>query len=310
MTDFSRRQVLQAIGGALAGALTAAARGEKPALDGTLIDAHVHLNNTGLVAGAAARPRPKEVAAAAKAAGVGVMLGMPTSFVSDTDPLGIRAALDFGEELKLLKGPKVHPIGFAHPERYDRDHLRLVEDVLGEGKVKGLKAYLGYLPYGPSAPGYRPYYRLAAKYKVPVIFHTGDTLSKTAKVKYAHPLRVDEVAVDYPDTKFVLAHFGNPWVMDAAQVVYKNANVYAELSAFLIGNEKAWVAMEKDGVVGRTVKRVMEGIEYAEAPERFLYGSDYPLSPMTAYRDFVRRMFPKDQHDGVFRDNAKKLFGL
>ena len=98
--------------------------------------------------------------------------------------------------------------------------------------------------------------------------------------------------------------------MDAAQVVYKNANVYAELSAFLVGNEAVWAAMEKDGVVGRTVKRVMEGIEYTEAPERFLYGSDYPLSPMPAYRDFVRRMFPKGQHDGVFRDNAKKLFGL
>ena len=101
-----------------------------------LIDAHVHLNNTGLVAGASLRPKPKEVAAAAKAAGVGVMLGMPTSYVSDTDPLGIRGALDFAAELKLLKGPTVHPIGFAHPERFDRDHLKLVENVLSEGKVQ------------------------------------------------------------------------------------------------------------------------------------------------------------------------------
>jgi predicted TIM-barrel fold metal-dependent hydrolase len=28
-----------------------------------------------------------------------------------------------------------------------------------------------------------------------------------------------------PETKFVLAHFGNPWILDAAQVVYKNMNV-------------------------------------------------------------------------------------
>ena len=45
-----------------------------------------------------------------------------------------------------------------------------------------------------------PYGRLAAKYDIPVIFHTGDTYSQSAKVKYAHPLFIDDVAVDFPET--------------------------------------------------------------------------------------------------------------
>src|SRR5262249_9778021 len=147
---------------------------------------------------------------------------------------------------------------------------------------------------------YRPYYRLAAKYDIPVIFHTGDTNSPAAKVRYAHPLQIDEIAVDFPDTKFVLAHFGNPWVMDAAQVVCKNENVYAELSAFLVGDTADFAEMEKNGVIERTVKRVQEGIEYAEAPDRFLFGSDWPLSPIATYRDVVRQMFPSDLREAVF----------
>ena len=37
----------------------------------------------------------------------------------------------------------------------------------------------------------------------------------------------------------------------------------------------------------RTVERLCEALEYAERPDRFLYGSDWPLAPMTAYRAFL-----------------------
>src|SRR5262249_46536552 len=148
-------------------------------------------------------------------------------------PLGIQHTLALGE---MVRGVKLHAVGLAHPERFDRDHMDRVEEVLKQGKVKAIKAYLGYLHYEPFSPGYRRYYTLAAKYKVPVIFHSGDTYSRTAKVKYAHPLHIDEVAVDFPETKFVIAHFGNPWLMDAAQVAYKNKNVWIDLSAIVIGD--------------------------------------------------------------------------
>jgi predicted TIM-barrel fold metal-dependent hydrolase len=249
----------------------------------------------------------RSVEGEAKTAGVAHALCMPRFEVSDKDPLGIQETLAIGE---LVHGPKLHPVGLAHPERFDQDHLERVEEVLKQGKVKALKVYLGYLHYEPYSPGYRRYFRLAAKYQVPVIFHCGDTYSRTAKVKYAHPLKIDEVAVDFPETKFVIAHFGNPWLVDAAQVVYKNKNVWADLSAILIGDAKAFAAMEKEGVVDRAVKRIREGIEYTEAPERFLFGSDWPLSPMAVYRDFVRRLFPDRLHAAVFGGTAKDLFRL
>ncbi|HTU22226.1 MAG TPA: amidohydrolase family protein [Gemmataceae bacterium] len=324
----SRRDSLRTLGGAfLAGAFGAGGWPQRTVADEhsseeAIIDTHVHVVNTRLpgLRGQTVPLAPfgkddtegmkrlvKMIEEETKRARVVHALCMPRFEVSDRDPLGIEATLAVAER---VRGPKLHPIGLAHPERFDQDHLDRVEAVLREGKVKALKVYLGYLHYEPYSPGYRRYYKLAAKYKIPVIFHCGDTYSRTAKVKYAHPLKIDEVAVDFPETKFVLAHFGNPWIMDAAQVVYKNKNVWADLSAILIGDVRAFTSMREEGVLSRAVKRIKEGIEYSESPEKLLFGSDWPLSPMVVYRDFVRQLFPEKQHAAVFGGNARKLFGL
>ena len=131
---------------------------------------------------------------------------MPRREYTDDDPLGIK-----GTRAIVALVPGLHLIGLADPERFDDDHLARVERALKRRDVVALKAYLGYLHHEPNDPGYRPYYKLAAKYDIPVIFHTGDTYSQSAKVKYAHPRFIDDVAVDFPDTRFVIAHLGNPW---------------------------------------------------------------------------------------------------
>src|SRR5262249_19009879 len=176
----------------------------------------------------------------------------------------------------------------------------------GPGRV--LKGYLGYLHFAPDHAGYRPYYERAARHGVPFIFHTGDTYSPRAKLRYAQPLLVDDVAVEHPDVRFVLAHLGNPWLTDAADVVYKNVNVWAELSGLFVGDETAFTAPERRDALSDTAAAVARAFRYAERPNRFLYGSDWPLVPMSAYRDFVRGAVPTVYHPLVFEDNARSLF--
>jgi predicted TIM-barrel fold metal-dependent hydrolase len=318
----SRREALGALGGALLSATAARPAPPEPAGDAVpepIIDAHVHVVEPrlpGAFESPIPLPRPgkdggkaldlliKVAEVEAKKAGVAQALCMPRVEVSDQDPLGVRDTLAIAGR---VRGVKLHPVGLAHPERYDRDHLARVEGVLKGGKVKALKAYLGYLHYGPSHPGYRKYYALAARYKVPVVFHCGDTWSRTAKVKYAHPLKVDEVAVDYPDTRFVIAHFGNPWLMDAAQVAARNDNVWIDLSAVVVGET---FKKEKADLLRQEAERVRKAVRYVDEPKKFLFGSDWPLTPVGVYADFVRGIFPKEQHAAVFRKNAEGLFGL
>ena len=291
---------------------------------GPIIDTHVHVvgsNMPGVPKRGAAEPEEIEgqleqtartVQAQMKACGVEHALCMPQrQLEGDDDPLGVNQVRRLA---KLVPG--LHAIGIADPERFDEKHLQGVEAALEQGDVVAMKAFLGYLHHGPDSPGYRPYYRLAAKYQIPIIFHTGDTYSHLAKVKYAHPLYVDDVAVDFPETNFVLAHMGNPWLMDAAEVIYKNnkpgfkENVWADLSGLIVGSAADFERYRRQGVLENVIDDVRKAIEFAERPDRFLYGSDWPLAPMPTYRDFIRDLVPSAHHQAIFHDNAQALFKL
>jgi predicted TIM-barrel fold metal-dependent hydrolase len=228
------------------------------------------------------------------------------------DPLGIARILELSNSVPGLKA-----IGIADPRRIQPAHLRAVEAQIEchRETIVAFKAYLGYLHFGPEDPNYVPYYNLAAKYHLPVIVHTGDNWSTTAKVKYAHPLRMDEVAVDHPDVQFVLAHFGNPWLIDAAEVLFKNANVWADLSGLFVGNDEAiqrllGAAKVPGAASGLVVSDLRNAIAYVEGYRKFLHGSDWPLAPMASYRRLIESIIPKEQHQEVFRTNAERLFRL
>jgi predicted TIM-barrel fold metal-dependent hydrolase len=277
-----------------------------------MIDVHIHLVPPGLPGVgslSALLDEPPEIRAAElrrqmQHAGVDHVLAMgclPTA----QDPLGIEGTLGI---VRLV--PAVHVVGIADPAHTETEHLRRVEKLLAAGQVRALKGYLGYLHYGPEHPGYHPYYQLAARFSAPFIFHTGDTYSPRAKLRYSQPLAVDDVAVDHPDVRFVLAHLGNPWLMDAAEVVYKNVNVWADLSGLVVGNEAVFQAADRQEALLDVAGAVQQAFRYAERPNRFLYGSDWPLTPMTAYRDFIRTVVPDVHHQQVFEDNARSLFRL
>jgi predicted TIM-barrel fold metal-dependent hydrolase len=276
-----------------------------------IIDAHIHveppkLPGVGVLSPLLCAPIDERAAALRRDmadANVSVALAMGSLDGGEEDPLGIRETLQIAELT-----PGLHAIGVADPRRTEPAWLRLVEKQLAGGKVKALKAYLGYLHYGPDHANYVPYYELAERFKIPFFFHTGDTYSPCAKLKYARPLLVDEVAVDFPRVRFVLAHFGNPWLLEASEVVYKNVNVWADLSGLLLGSDSDFASPEMQEQMEDSRQAVLRAFRYAERPNRFLYGSDWPLAPMMSYRDFAASIIPADYHGQLFVDNARMLF--
>ena len=278
-----------------------------------MIDVHIHavppnLPGTGSLAPLLQQP-PEVVAAELRremqTAGVTHALAMGAWNAGDDDPLGINRTLEIAPFV-----PGLRPIGVADPTRTDAEHFRRVELILASGIVVALKGYLGYLHFEPAHANYRRYYELAAKYRVPVMFHTGDTYSPRAKLKYAHPLGVDEVAVDHPECNFVMCHLGNPWTTDAAEVIYKNMNVWADLSGLMVGDDGAFASEEGRAAAGELALTIRGAIRYSERPNRFVYGTDWPLAPMTAYREFIKEAVPPEFHEMVFEENARRLFRL
>jgi len=277
-----------------------------------MIDAHIHVVPPNLPGvgplSPGLRASAENVARVVReqmlAAGVSHAAAMGACEAGANDPLGVARTLQIASAV-----PGLYAIGIADPKKIDRDHLRRAEEQIRAGRVVALKAYLGYLHHFPNDPGYVPYYELAAKFKLPFFFHTGDTYSPMAKLKFAQPIGVDEVAVDFPAVQFVLCHVGNPWTVEAAEVVYKNMNVWADLSGLMVGTEEEFTDEAESQGRRDVLDRVRLAFRYAERPNRFVYGSDWPLAPMSAYANFIREAIAAEFHDMVFTENARKLFG-
>lgn len=182
-----------------------------------------------------------------------------------------------------------------------------VETSLSSRRFQCLKIYLGYVYRYPNDVQYKRLYRLAEKYNVPVVFHTGDTYSTKGKLKYSDPLGIDEVAVEFPKVRFVIAHLGNPWIQSAAEVAYKNPNVYIEASALLIGKLDQ---EPSEKLAEYVVKPIRWAFGYLENPSKLMFGTDWPLSDMQPYVELYKKSIPKENWCDVFYNNAIKVFNL
>ncbi len=186
-----------------------------------------------------------------------------------------------------------------------RTDLFRMEERIRDGLVRGIKLYPGYDRYAINDPSLEAVFRVAAKHDVPVMIHTGDTYSAHAKVRQAHPLLVDDVAVDFPDVRFVMCHLGNPWFQDAAEVLYKNDNVYADISGLTLGD----FTYEFERYI---MQRVRDMIFYMGEPGRqLLFGTDWPLVEMKGYVRFLEGLeLAEDDKEGMAWRTAANLFRI
>lgn len=181
----------------------------------------------------------------------------------------------------------------------------LLEKQLKSGRYGCVKIYLGYIYQYAYDKNYEPAYKLAEKYDVPVVFHTGDTYDVDGLVKFADPLTIDEVAVKHRKVQFVIAHCGNPWFASAAEVAYKNANVALECSAILIGDLKEMDPRAIDRLMVEPIRWVFD---YVEDPSKIMFGTDWPLIHIKDYVEPYKKAIPKEHWKAVFHDNALRIF--
>jgi uncharacterized protein len=144
-----------------------------------------------------------------------------------------------------------------------------------EKKIVAVKFYTGYEHFYPADVNWE--LSLLEEVGCPVIFHSGDCLNsvKHAKLKYAHPLAIDDVANEHPKMNLVIAHMGFPWVVDAAEVCSKNDNVYSDCSGFVYGKFSSL----DYGKFDKTLRQFYDIV----TPSKLLFGTDWPISDQGTY---------------------------
>jgi predicted TIM-barrel fold metal-dependent hydrolase len=147
-----------------------------------------------------------------------------------------------------------------------------------------------------------PFYEVLNEARMPVIFHTGHSGIGTGlpggggvRLKYGHPMDMDDVAVDFPDMTIILAHPSFPWQDEALSVCLHKPRVHIDLSG--------WSPKYFPPIL----------VQYANTllKHKMLFGSDYPLlTPDRWLSDFAQIGIRDEVRPLILKENAARLFGL
>lgn len=154
------------------------------------------------------------------------------------------------------------PCGSLHP-RHTNNVLADVENILRLG-IRMIKIHPPHQLLFPNdhLSGVKELeiiYRAAEANGIPVMFHTGTSIFPGARNKYGDPMYVDDVAVDFPRLKILLAHGGRPLWMDTAFfLIRRHPNVYLDIS----------------GIPPKTLLKYFPRLE--EIAAKTLFGTDWP----------------------------------
>lgn len=181
---------------------------------------------------------------------------------------GLEKRIDQLLDVLRLRGIKIHP---SHQTVYPNDYLNGNESL----------AYL---------------YKRCQDARIPVMFHTGTSIFQGARNKYADPIYVDDVAVDFPKLNIILAHGGRPlWMETCLFLVRRFPNVRIDISSI-------------------PPSRVLEYFpRLEEIADRVLFGTDWP-APMVPgmrgnFEKFLQLPLSEDAKEKIARGNAIQLFG-
>jgi predicted TIM-barrel fold metal-dependent hydrolase len=174
------------------------------------------------------------------------------------------------------------------------------EKMLKHPNVLGIKLYCGYEHFYPYEMP-KDFLKLLSEQNKIVMVHCGDTLCthKDAKLKYAMPIHIDELATDNPELKIVIAHMGFPFERETSAVMYKNKNVFTDISGFVYGNFKK----EDETKFIKTLDNMLSIDDSLE--DRILFGTDWPISSQSSYLDLFDTFMQKYKHK--FVENNLKL---
>lgn len=187
--------------------------------------------------------------------------------------------------------------------------LKELDRCFDELGFRGVKLHPSMQEFYPNQERLFPLYEYCQQKQVPILFHTGASLASHSD-KFSHPILLDDIAVRFPELSMIIAHVGRPYYQDAALLLRKHTNVYADICA-------------NSGRTGGTylLEQVLTWIKvYADGIKKLLFASDFPVfDPTNTLNDleniFKTSRFPNSKDKLITQEewnllthwNAEKL---
>ncbi len=169
------------------------------------------------------------------------------------------------------------------------------ERCVNELGCRGLKLFPPYGHYYPDDPRILPAYEVCRDLGVPVMFHTGTSLFPGSRIKFGHPLLLDDIADEFLDLTIIICHAGRPfWYAESEWMLRRHQNVMIDIS----------------GIPVRQLPRIFPKLELLS--DRFIFGSDWPNIPSIAgHVEKIRQLpFSGPTIDRILWENAARVLNL
>lgn len=191
------------------------------------------------------------------------------------------------------------PFGSVHP-RFTRNAAEEMDYLCGKLGIRAIKIHPPHQfvfanEYERGQENLRVIYAKAEAYGVPVTIHTGTSIFPGARNKYGNPMDIDDVAIDFPKLKILIAHGGRPLYMNEAFfLVRRFKNVFLEIS----------------GIPPLKLLEYFPRLE--EIADKTVYGSDWPgpgvPSLKTVLEQFKQLPISDEARRKILRETALKIF--
>lgn len=193
---------------------------------------------------------------------------------------------------------RLFPVGSVHPKSTP-DVRAETERILALG-IRMIKIHPPHQLFSPNAhrsefPQLADLYAILEERRVPVMFHTGTSIFPRARNVFADPMPIDDVAIDFPKLKIVLAHAGRP--------------LYGETALFLARRHRN-ISIDVSGIPPKGLPRHFP--RFRELEDQLLWGTDWPSPGVRSMRKNIDDMRAHDLGEvfekKLFWDNADRLF--
>ena len=205
----------------------------------------------------------------------------------------------FASEFAKADPSRLLPTGGIRPDHPDpATEVRRLKRELG---MVALKLHPPHQLFRPDAyvdrslPALAEVYGACEREGLPVIFHTGTSIFPRARNRFADPLLVEDVALDFPKLPIVLAHGGRPiWMSTAVFLTRRFPNVWLEVSSV-------------------PPSRLLDFFPTLEKlADKVLFGTDWPGPAVPEIRpnfDAFRALpLSADAQRAILEENPRKVF--
>lgn len=185
-----------------------------------------------------------------------------------------------------------------------------IENHLSDTQIVGIKIYLTYQSGRADDKKLFPIYEFADKHSLTVTYHTGScslVLDSDNDLDGSNAIYVRNVAKEFPNVNFVVAHMDDPRYDDCIKIIHAQHNMYTDFSG----------AYEPGTPEGANINWAIETFakainQYPDTYKKILYGTDFcppiNLSAIEEYDQTIREIFCSEQFEDIYYNNCLRAF--